>query len=130
MAADVRGWSFRPLSQKRPRTVTDAQAACLDMLEWWAGGSHHLYGTARECGSGVRYTMSGGIATFDGDRLTALVFGAHIRRIRVEVAGASSQHLTIYLHRRKPDGATHERHPSLDDALARYRLVSEPKEDR
>ncbi len=76
--------------------MNENQKYCIEMLEEWVFGAHHLP-KVKEWGRGVCVNYRGDLSTFDGDRLTRLV---------------------ILAHRRKPprEGLRmHEYHPTLSD---------------
>ena len=60
-------------------------------------------------------------ATYDFRDLTRFVLLCHEARIRGEIAPSSRQYLRVMLHERKADGGVSREHPSLDEALARWR---------
>jgi hypothetical protein len=65
-----------------------------------------------------------GLATFDTNRLTRLVIGAHDEMIRVEVSPCAFRYLSIDMWPRKSrEGSLFERHPTIEDAVASYRGV-------
>lgn len=73
-------------------------------------------------GGGVRFTLrKSSLATFDFDHLTRLVILAHDRCIRVGVEPRSFQYLAITMYPRKSEGAMHDRHPTIEEAIARLR---------
>lgn len=78
------------------------------------------------CGSGVRFCMrSSGLSTFDFDHLTRFVLVAHERCVRVDLAPASRGYFYIYVHPRDREAAAwHERHPTIEQAIAKYRGVA------
>lgn len=101
-----------------------------DLLgEAWCG-IYHLYESQRS----VRRTdwsdsycielsvPTSGLATFDLDRLTRLVFLAHDRAIRIELCGSAPRLVKLQFHRRNGrEGRLSERHPSVEQALAQHR---------
>ncbi len=84
------------------------------------GGLHNVdrlrfYGFYATCG-----THGGELATWDGNRLTALVVAGHDQGVRVSVS-ARGMRLEVMLHpRRCRAGRIAHRHPTLEDAIARY----------
>jgi hypothetical protein len=59
-------------------------------------------------------------STYDNDKLTKLCFLAHHRAVRVEIYPHSFKYLRLVFSRRQRLGAMHERHPSLDQAVAAF----------
>jgi len=76
-------------------------------------------------GSGTAFTLNAyghGLATFDTNRLTRLVIGAHEECIRVEVSPKAFRYLEIAMWPRKGrEGSLFERHPTIEDAVKSYR---------
>lgn len=101
------------------------QMAHADAVAFFAefyGGEHHFPHKIREYGSGWSMLHRSGLATYDFDQLTRLVFMAHDRCIRVEVSIVNMQWLRIAIHQRRPgEGQMYEVHPTLDEALAAWR---------
>lgn len=61
----------------------------------------------------------GELATFDFDGLTRLVVAAHMNCIRASVMSSGPSMIKIRLHSRTGrSGMMHERHPTIDDAVA------------
>jgi hypothetical protein len=95
-------------------------------------GIHHVPGWPRrkECGEGVSIIKLAGLATFDWDELTRLVIAAHDECVRVEILPASPRDLKILLHTRVRDAeSSYERHPTMEEAVARLRGVDFAKGD-
>lgn len=96
---------------------TPDQRECYAMLRDTLGeDARHV---TPDGGAGIRTHVVAGLATWDNDRLTRLVLLAHARCIRVAIHPSSPRQLTLLLHKRKPEGLDHERHPSLDQAIKR-----------
>lgn len=98
--------------------MSEDQKYCIQVLQAWAGGAHHLP-KIYDWGSGVCVNWSGGVATFDWDGLTRLVLLAHKFLVRVEVSWSGPGLVRIICHRRKASGSISQRHPSLDDLVKR-----------
>lgn len=89
-----------------------------------------IYGALRGCKL-VKYehfyaqlSIPDGIATFDDDTLTRLVFAAHDECLRVELSQSRPGHLKILLHPRNlRDGRFCERHPTLESAVVKWRTT-------
>ena len=62
----------------------------------------------------VELRYRGDLATFDADELTRLVKAAHREYVRVSVSARCKGILTIYLHPRKAEGSSWERHPGME----------------
>lgn len=81
------------------------------------------------CGHGVSVNMNAagrGLATWDNDSLTRLVIAAHDACARVCITPASPTYLRIMLHPRARDGSFMTGHPTMEEAIARFRPVSVP----
>jgi hypothetical protein len=64
----------------------------------------------------------GEMATFDFDKLTVLVFMAHLLCVRVSLAGAANKYMRVMLHNRKTrEGQMSVRHPDLDQAINEFK---------
>ena len=62
-----------------------------------------------------------GMATFDFDQLTKLVFLAHHFCLRVSIHAAAPKYIRLRFHQRKRDGNFFERHPTLAMAVDQFR---------
>ena len=99
-----------------------------DLLGELYQGIYHLSTRTLErvdwsCDYHIAITVPPGFSTFDGCRLTHLVLLCHDRMIRCEIEGVSSSgYLKLRFHQRKREGATHERHPSIEDAIQALRV--------
>lgn len=111
-----------------PRQLKPAQLSP-DQLECWklvcdlVHGEHHAPDRIAEWGKGIKVSLgSSQFATFDFDYLSRLVFMAHDRCIRVELLPSGPGRIGVALWKRHTrDGAIHERHPTLRDAIGTYR---------
>ena len=83
-----------------------------DSVEWSAGSWPLMHVPVR-----------GGMATFDGSAMTALVFLAHEACIRVAVAPWAPGHMRLTFTRRQRDGGTMDRHPTLEERVAEFRAA-------
>lgn len=64
----------------------------------------------------------GGMATFDSDKLTTLVFLAHELALRIEVSPRAFRYLKISFWERKGrTGSLFDRHPSIDEVISFWR---------
>ena len=106
--------------------MTDDQFECFVMACDLYGGEHHLPGRVKPLGKGIEINARyGDLATFDFDKLTRAVFMAHDRCIRFGIEPSGPGMLKLCLFRRhKRDGAMWERHPSIETALAGWRMVN------
>ena len=102
--------------------ASDDQWACLQLLGELFLGFHHLPGVPKPYGRGIRLDhRPQWLSTFDFDSLTRLVFLAHDRAIRVEIDGSGPGMVKLVLHKRIREGVMHERHPTIEAALQRWR---------
>ena len=94
----------------------------IDFFSAFYRGRHHIPESGvKECGFGWRVSHYGTLSTFDFDALTRLVFMAHDRCVRVEIGQSGPWRLKIMIHKRRRVGDMQERHPTIDDALIRWR---------
>jgi len=100
--------------------MSPSQRDCFELLCAGFGGVHQL-DKIYQCGSGIEMITSESLATFDGNLLTVLVIIAHDRNIRLEISASAPGRLKIKLHKRKKDGAMHERHDSIETAIKNVR---------
>ena len=99
--------------------MSEDQKECHQMLADLLGGFHHITGPVKEFGYGIQTNVFGELATFDFDGLTRLVLLAHERCIRASVMTSGPGMIKIALHKRKRDGGMSERHPTIQDVLAK-----------
>ena len=105
--------------------MSDAQRACFDLLCEVFHGEHHVPEPIYAWGRGIKCNaLAGRLATFDFNELTRLVILAHDRAIRVELTTAGPGRVGIVLHQRKREGAMYERHPTIEEAIAKVRPPS------
>lgn len=70
-------------------------------------------------------TSAHGLATWDFNRLTRLVIGAHDECIRVEISPCAFRYLKIEMWPREGrDGCMSRRHPTIEQAIENYRRVA------
>lgn len=107
----------------REEWMSDDQWQCALMHADLMRGFHHVGGKFKPCGSGIEiHECYGSWATFDYDGLTRAVFLAHDRCIRIDIGPSGPGRMKFTLHKRhKRDGALHERHPTLEDAVQSWR---------
>lgn len=103
--------------------MSDDQWECAKLFADVVGGFHHVTGTFKPCGRGVKVSdFSGGWATFDYSRLTRLVVLAHDRLVRVELRPSGPNMVGFALWKRHTrEGMMQERHPTMEDAIAQHR---------
>lgn len=103
--------------------ASDDQWACVLMLIAMFRGEHHLPGEIKAAGRGVRISAHASrFSTYDYSDMTRLVFMAHDRCIRAELCPSGPGRIGIMLHKRhKREGEMHERHPTLEQAVAEWR---------
>lgn len=106
--------------------------AVADMLGEWIHGLYHLpdhvlrsteWGNTRVVAVELRGAFLGGLATYDSDELTRLVFLAHDACVRVSIEARGPHHLCFRFSLRKlrEGGSVWDRHPTIEGALARWR---------
>ena len=61
------------------------------------------------------------LATFDHQRLSELVVLCHDACIRLRIEPRTHSHLRLFFCRRRRDGAIHERHPTMEQAIESVR---------
>lgn len=67
-------------------------------------------------------TSAHGLATWDFNRLTRLVIGAHDECIRIEISPKAFRYLSIEMWPREGrDGCMSKRHPTIEQAITSYR---------
>lgn len=103
--------------------MTDDQRACFDLLCRVFLGEHHAPERIYAWGRGIKCNSeSHRLSTFDFDYLTRLVVLAHDACVRVEIVSSGPGCIGLVLHKRHArDGAMHERHPTMEEAIERVR---------
>lgn len=104
--------------------MTDDQYECYEMLADLFLGHHHVTGKLHEWGTGIRLNTSqtGSMASFDFAGLTRAVIMAHDRMIRLSIEPSGPGMLGLVLHKRhKREGSMSERHPTIEEAIERFR---------
>lgn len=104
--------------------MTDDQWECFEMLCDLFYGVHHIQGKIKPCGKGIEINTraSNWAASFDFNGLTRAVVMAHDRMIRFEIEPSGPGLLKLCLHKRhKREGAMHERHPTMEQAIEKIR---------
>jgi len=96
------------------------------LLEEWDGLHHFKEDMMRKVDWAndhfIAVKLRAGMATFDFNGLTRLVFLAHDHCIRIEIAPLNPQLLRVLFHpRHVREGSICERHPTLEQAVASYR---------
>lgn len=96
------------------------------VLAWTFYGIHHVpyWHLRRAWGDGVKVSLHINPATFDYSYLTRLVIAAHDECMRVQIMPGGRGLLSLGLTPRMREGETYDRHPTLDDAIARERAKS------
>lgn len=131
---EVSGWAKWVQSSTR-RTLTHFQAKAVDVLcsgfgspwncpwDWNNVNWQHGHGVS-VCAS------SHGLATCDHNGLTRLVLAAHEECARVQILPASPRHIRVSVHPRTRDGSLMEGHPTIEEAIAKFRGVAPRVRDR
>lgn len=115
------------LYKKRLRDVpwmTHDQWACYLLAAEFFGGFHHMIDKPKPWGNGIKLSERfNWLSTYDFDGLTRLVFMAHDACIRIEImpSGPGLIGLTLY-KRHQREGGISERHPTIEEALATWRM--------
>jgi len=87
-------------------------------------GEHHFLSEPRPFGyGGWIMTYKRDMATFDFDELTRLVFLAHDHCIRAQVMTGGPRGLRIAIWKREREGGIARRHPTLDQAMEKWRKL-------
>ncbi len=113
---------YDPATYHRQVWMTDDQWALARFVARIMGGFHHVCGKFKPAGYGIRIVLlNDGFSTIDRNRLTELVFAAHDEAIRVDLVNGSPGRVGLMLHKRKRVGSNWDAHPTLEDAVARWR---------
>lgn len=108
------------------RTALTLEEATNFFSEYY-GGEHHIPGKIKNNGFGFSVNDDrGGLATYDFNQLTRLVFMAHDKCIRVEVSPSSPRHLKIAIWKRERTGSMSERHPDLQTVIEQFEKNKKP----
>lgn len=120
--------------KRLPERLSEFQRKVCDILGMVGGGIYNApiahstidwdYGF-----HGVSVIWKHGMATFDYNELTALVFLAHEARIRCQIESAGPRNLRLTFWQRVHEGDMARRHPNLDEAIERFRKYL-PEEHR
>jgi hypothetical protein len=89
-------------------------------------GKHHIPGElrrdSRATWSVCHFVGGAGVATFDYDELTRMVFAAHDACMRLAILAAGPRHVRIQITKRTRNGSEMAAdHPTLEDALDKWR---------
>ena len=108
--------------------MTDDQWECAKMFADVVGGFHHVGGQFKPHGDGIKVSSyASRWATYDFDALTRIVLLAHDRMIRVAVVPSGPRMIGFEMCKRHTrDGAMHERHPTIEQAIALHRRQPRP----
>lgn len=101
------------------------QQEAIDFFSEYYGGEHHIPGFKPKP-FGIGWSVNdnrGDLASFDFNQLTRLVFMAHDKCIRVSVEAVRNGLIRIAIWKREREGGMSERHPTLEQAIERYRLT-------
>lgn len=109
--------------------MTDDQWECAQMFADVVGGFHHVAGTFKPWGDGIKVSVfSSRWATFDFDGLTRLVVLAHDRMIRVAVVPSGPRMIGFEMWKRHTrEGSMFERHPTMEQAIAVHRRKTDDR---
>ena len=108
--------------------LTEFQARVMDILGMVGGGIYNApiawrtvkweYGRK---GVSLIWHAGNGLATFDFDSLTKLVFLCHEARIRCCIDPGGPRMFRLSFWPRQATGQLYQRHPNLDEAVADFR---------
>lgn len=103
------------------KELTEQEA--IDFFSEYYGGEHHIPGfKPKQFGLGWCVNDNrGDIATFDFNGLTRLVLMAHDKCIRVGLQPIRNGLMTISIHKREREGSMSERHPTIEQAIEKFR---------
>lgn len=85
-------------------------------------GDHHIPSPIKPFGQGWMVYELNDISTFDFDNMTRLVFLAHDRCFRASCKQHGPGRLAIIIHKRKRTGNMCERHPTLEEAVSKWKM--------
>jgi len=109
-----------------PEKLDDFYSSVMDILGMTFGGIYN----APICWEAIQWQYGRGIAvpvrdiglaTWDFQQLTRLVFLCHEARIRCEIRTHSFRHMLLCFWPREDSGGVGRRHPNLDEAVAAFR---------
>lgn len=110
------------------RPVSELGYRVADLLDIWIGGLHHLdISVAKKANWwDTAYVelkwRHPGLATFDGDNLTRLVFLSHDKMVRVDIDPLTVGMFRFMFHgRHSRDGGLCDRFPDIETQLSRWR---------
>lgn len=111
------------LNAYREDWMSDDQWLCALFLNRLFKGFHHIHAPFKENGRGICInTRHSYFSTFDYDTLTKAVIMAHNWGVRLEVMGSGPGMIKIALWKRsKREGDISERHPTIQEALEKYK---------
>jgi hypothetical protein len=96
-----------------------------DLLGEWACGIYHITDCFNKTDWGdtfyIAINYSGTLDTFDNGNLTRLVMLAHWMCIRVEINSLNFRYMKISFSDRKRVGDLYNRHPTIDEAVERFK---------
>jgi hypothetical protein len=87
-------------------------------------GFNHLFGKVNTAGDNGIYFIDQNprdYSTYDYSDLTWLVIAAHEKSIRVEIVPSSPGKMGFVISKRKREGEVCERHPTIEEALEKFR---------
>ena len=84
-------------------------------------GKHHIPGKIKPYGEGWTVSHYGDMSTYDFDMLTRLVFLSHDMCMRSSVMQSGPRMVKIAVWKRIREGSMSQRHPTIEEALTRWR---------
>lgn len=93
----------------------------LRVLEITYRGIHHAPKIHKHSPRYWTVNNYGDLSTYDWDTLTRLVIAAHDLAVRVEIGSSGPRRVKLHLSARTRTGEMTERHPTIDEAIDRFR---------
>lgn len=116
--------------RNRKDWMSEDQWECAIFLRDLFYGFNHVFGEIKEAGTGIVINTrnTNWAATYDYDGLTRAVLMSHERMIRFDISSSRPGMLKLRLCKRhKREGAMNERHPTIEDAISKFKSDSAPQ---
>ena len=107
--------------------LTEQEA--MDFFSEFYSGVHHIPGgRVKPCGHGWSINHDrGSLSSFDFNALTRLVIMAHEQCVRVDVDAIRNRIMQTSIWKRQRDGDITSRHPTIEQAIEKFRSTSNKK---